>query len=126
MMGTGLRLLLFVAALFTLITFIQKIRKNRVLIEDAVFWTLLSVGLLLISIFPSVVIIISKLLDIQSPANLVYPSAIAVLLFRLFTVTIKLSKMDQQIATLTQHVAIYEKEQADRQKSDDRNPPSSD
>ena len=115
-MGPELRVVLLVASLFTLTTFMHKIRKNHLQIEYAVFWMLLSIGLFTISVFPSIAAIMSNLIGIQSPVNFVYLSAIAILLYRLFAMTIKQAKLDRQITELAQHMALFEKELNDGRK----------
>lgn len=109
-MGSGLRWLLVAASLLTLCYFLVKIRKNRLQIDYAIFWSLFSALLLLLALFPGIVTSVANLLGVMSPANLVFLSVIFILMLRLFSVTLKLSRMDEQITRLTQHIAILEKE----------------
>lgn len=109
-MSSGLRFILVITALLNLCYFIFKIRKNRMQIEYAIFWSLFSGLLLLLAMFPGVVGFASNMLGVVSPANLVFLVVIFVLILRLFSVTIKLSRMDEQITRLTQHIAILEKD----------------
>jgi len=112
-MSAGLRFLLLGFALFTFAYFLLKIRKNRLQIDYAVFWSLFGVGLMLISIFPGIVVWVSKLLGFQSPANLVLLSVIFVVILRLFSISCNQSRMYHQIAELTHRIALYEKQLQD-------------
>lgn len=118
MMQESLRVLLIISAVLTLAYFLQKIRKNRLQIEYAIFWSLFSAGLLLLAAFPELVGWAANLVGIESPANLVYLSVIFVLMLRLFSITAKLSKMDTQITRLTQHIAIMEKNQNETERTE--------
>jgi hypothetical protein len=64
--------------------------------------------LIVISVFPGTVIWFADLLGVVSPANLVFLLIIFLLVIQLFSTTVKLSKMDDQIASLTQRLAIAE------------------
>lgn len=107
-MNSLLRTVLFSGAVITLIYFIFKIRKNRLQINYAIFWSLFSVLLVLLGAFPEIVSWATGLLGIKSPANLLYLGIIFILIIKLFTTTIKLSKMDRQITELAQHIALQE------------------
>lgn len=114
MMGIELRLALVIGSLFCLVYFMLKIRKNHLQIDYAIFWSLFSSLLLLIAIFPQIINWLSSLLGIISPANLVFLLIIFLLIIRLFSITVKLSKLENQIASLTQHIAIAEKDREDK------------
>ena len=111
MMDWSLRLLLLLAAVLTLAYFLVKIRKNRLQIDFAIFWSLFSGLLVVIAIFPGIVSFAAKQIGIVSPANLVFLAIIFMLILRLFSLTVKLSKMNEQINTLAQHIAIKEKDE---------------
>ena len=107
-MLTELRLLLLGSAIFTCIYFLSQIRKNRLQINYAVFWSFFSLGLVLMSVFPGIVVWISGLLGFESPANLVLLMVIFVLIIRLFSITCNQSLMNHQITELTHYIALQE------------------
>ncbi len=112
-MSIELRIILLVGAILTMIYFLHQIRKNRMQIEYAISWSLFSAGLLILGIFPGIVIWASKLIGVESPANMLYLCIIFLLILKQFSTTVKLSKMNQQITVLTQSMAL---EHADREK----------
>jgi len=113
-MPIELRILLIVGATVTLLYFFFQIRNSRMQIDYAVFWSLFCILLFLMSIFPNVMVVISGILRFQSPSNMVYLIIIFVLLFKQFTITIKMSQMDEKLTSLIQHIAIYEQDHLDK------------
>jgi len=111
MMDWPLRLLLLLAAVLTLAYFLVKIRKNRMQIDYAIFWSLFCGLLVVIALFPGLVVWAANLVGIISPANLVFLFVIFMLILRLFSLTVKLSKTNEQISALAQHIAIKEKDE---------------
>ncbi|WP_312103001.1 DUF2304 domain-containing protein [Pygmaiobacter massiliensis] len=115
-MPLELRLLLIVGAVLTMLYFLQCIRKSRMQIDYAIFWSLFCGLLVLMSLFPQVITWLSEQFGFHSPANMVYLIIIFVLLFKQFTMTIKLSKMDERITALAQHIALQENNTDDKKR----------
>lgn len=105
-MQFSLRLALFAGSAATFLFVMRYIRKSRVRIEDTIFWIFFSIGLVVISIFPSLPIKMSRLLGIESPANFVFISIIFILLIKQFFTTIKLSRLEMKFRDLVEKVAI--------------------
>ena len=110
-----LRLALFGGALFTLVYFLRQIQKSRLQIDYAIFWSLFAGALVVLGIFPEAVIWTSLKLGFESPANMVFLLIIFVLVVKLFTNTLKLSKMNRQITDMAQHIALVEMESKQQQ-----------
>lgn len=71
--------------------------------------------LIFMSLFPSVVSFFTRLAGIQSPVNLVFLAIIFILIIKLFSMTVKISELENKTKELTQKIAIdktleYEKE----------------
>jgi len=105
-MSPILRVLLIAGALLTAIFFVRLIRKRRLQIDHTIFWMLFSMLLLLIAIFPQIITWLAGILGFVSPANFVFLMIIFLLILRLFSVTLKISRLEQQVASLTQNLAI--------------------
>ena len=118
MMSIELRMMLFAGAIVTMLYFFWQIRKNRLQIGYAVSWSVFSIVLVLLAIFPGMVSWAAKLVGVVSPPNLLYLIVLFVVIVKLFSVTIKLSKLNSQIAELTQQLAL--KEASGAQCADDR------
>jgi len=109
-MSLSLRALLIFGSFSTLLYFIQKIRKSKLKINHAIFWMVFGILMLLLACVPSGVFAVSALFGFQSPVNLVYVIVIFLLMLKLFTTTMKLSKLNEQVTALTQELAIFQME----------------
>lgn len=120
-MSPELRIILIIGAILALVYFFWQIRKNRLQIDFAIFWSLFACFLLFMGIFPRVVTWVANLLGFESTSNFVYLVVIFILIIKLFTNTIKLSKMHQQINDLSSHIALKETK-ADQRTSEKASP----
>jgi len=110
-MSMTLRLILLMASLLTFGWIFRKIRKAQVVLKDAVFWIISALILVVMGAFPQVVNWASELAGVASPVNFVFLSIIFVLLVKVFLLSIRVSQLEYKLQSLTQHLAIYEKEQ---------------
>lgn len=102
------RLFLIIGSVLTLVYFVSKIRKSKLKISHSIFWVIFGVALLMLACVPDAFFILSDLLGFQSPSNLVYLIVIFLLVIKLFTTTMHISKLTEQVAALTQAVAIQQ------------------
>jgi len=107
-MSILLRIFLFVGAVCTLVYFFSKIRKNNLDIDYSLFWIIFSCVLVVVSIFPAIITWAAQLLGFISPANMVFLLIIFLLTVKLFSVTVKLSRLEHKLKTLSQSIAIKE------------------
>ncbi len=110
-MSIELRVLLFVGSVGTFLYFLNSIRQNKLQIGYAVSWSVLSIFLIVLSIFPQIVEWAADVFRVQSPANLIYLLIIFILLIQQFLTTMRLSKLNQQITRLTQYIALKEEKE---------------
>ncbi|MDE5966697.1 MAG: DUF2304 domain-containing protein [Lachnospiraceae bacterium] len=115
-MAVGLRIILIAFSVLALIYIIGKIRHSRMQIEYALFWILLSIVFILMAVFPELVYGVCKLLGIMSPANFVYLFIIAILLLKVFMMTVELSALENKVKDLVQQQGIAEKTRSEEEK----------
>ena len=115
-MSLGLRLVLVVASLITLIFISRKIRSSKVKLEDSIFWICFAMLIFLLSLFPETFYFFSDLIGFQAPANFVFLFFIFVLLVQSFRMSVRISQADTKIKELTQQLAIekYERYRNDK------------
>lgn len=114
-MGTILRLLLILASLSTTLYILRRIRHAKLQIEYAIFWLLFAGILLIISIFPNLMIMLTRAVGMQSPINCVFLIVIFTLMIKLFMQTIEHSQLEDKLKQLTQRLAIEEKLRQEQQ-----------
>lgn len=108
-MGFILRLILITASLITTLYILRRIRHAKLQIEYAIFWLLFAGMLLVISIFPNLMIQLTRAVGMQSPINCVFLLVIFTLMIKLFMQTIEHSQLEDKLKQLTQRLAIEEK-----------------
>lgn len=108
-MGIVIRLLLILASLSTTLYILKRIRHAKLQIEYAIFWLLFAGMLLIISIFPNLMIMLTRAVGMQSPINCVFLLVIFTLMIKLFMQTIEHSQLEDKLKQLTQRLAIEEK-----------------
>ena len=114
------RIFLILGSVATLLYFISKIRKSKIKINHSIFWVVFGMVLLALALVPDGIFWISNLLGFQSPSNLIYLIVIFLLVVKLFTTTMRLSKLSEQVNTLAQTVAIYQLDMQLMKKKDDQ------
>lgn len=118
-MSDTLRVLLIVASVLTVGWILRQIRKNKVKMEDAIFWIFFAAILLLLAIFPEISYKLCTMLGIMSPSNLVFLVIIFLLVEKTFTLSIIVSQLEDKISVLSAEVALRSK--ADSRKIEDVN-----
>ena len=104
------RIILIVVSILSTWYILKKIRQSKLQIEYAIFWIIFSGVLVIISLFPWLVSLFTRLLGMQLPVNFVFMVFIFILLVKLFMMTIELSTLENKVKDLTQELALAEKE----------------
>ena len=107
------RIILIVVSILSTWYILKKIRQSKLQIEYAIFWIIFSGVLVIISLFPWLVSLFTRLLGMQLPVNFVFMVFIFILLVKLFMMTIELSALEHKVKDLTQELALEEKERRD-------------
>jgi hypothetical protein len=100
------RISLIIGAIIVAGFILYKIRKGKLEINHALYWIGFSILLLIFGFFPGVVIWFSHLLGFISPANFVYIIIIALLLIKIFLMSIKMADLENQIRRFSQKYAM--------------------
>lgn len=103
-----LRTVLVLVSLLTTLVIMRKIRQSKMRIEDSVFWIGFLFLLILFSIFPQIVFLMSDMTGTQTPVNFIFLFVIFVLILRIFRLTVKISQLETKVRDLVQKIAIDE------------------
>lgn len=118
-MTTLLRTVLIIVCFLTCCYALHKIRKSQMQIEDSIFWILFSVALVVISMFPNIAYFLADLLGVGSPVNFVFLAVIFILIFKVFSMSIKMSQLEYRIKNLVQQIAIKNHELESRSRKEE-------
>lgn len=102
-------LLIFGAVLMTYYI-LKRIRQSKLQIEYAIFWIVFSGILLIFSIFPFLVAMLTRMIGIELPVNFIFLFFILILILKAFFQTIETSALENKVRNLTQRLAIEEKD----------------
>ncbi|MGN0519556.1 MAG: DUF2304 domain-containing protein [Candidatus Fimenecus sp.] len=120
-MSIVLRIALILVCTVACMYVLRKIRRAQMEIDDAIYWIVVSIVLVIISIFPQIPDFFSDLLGIQSPSNFVFLAVIFVVIVKLFSLSLDVSLLKQKLKSTIQNVAIREKELEELAKGDGDN-----
>ena len=109
-MSLTLRIILIAVSIIVSAYALRKIRKAQLNIDDAFYWIIVSVILLVMSIFPAVPSYLSTLIGIESPANLVFLVMIFLAFIKLFGISIEFSIQKYRLNKLIQKIALTDRE----------------
>ena len=102
-------LLIFGAVLMTYYI-LKRIRQSKLQIEYAIFWIVFSGILLIFSIFPFLVAMLTRMIGIELPVNFIFLFFILIMILKAFFQTIETSALENKVRNLTQRLAIEEKD----------------
>lgn len=116
-MMAGLRILLILSSILFFLILIHKIRSSSVRIMDMFYWVFLCILFMLMSLFPDMVIAISRGLGFESPTNFVFLVVIFLLLWKTFSMSIQLSRQNEQMKDTIEQIVIQNKREEDAGKN---------
>ena len=102
-------LLIFGAILMTYYI-LKRIRQSKLQIEYAIFWIIFSGILLVFSLFPFLVAMMTRMIGMELPVNFIFLLFILILILKAFFQTIETSALEGKVRNLTQRLAIEEKD----------------
>ncbi|MGN0172727.1 MAG: DUF2304 domain-containing protein [Acutalibacteraceae bacterium] len=110
-MSPALRILLIVGAVVTCVFVLRKMRRSQMLMADSIFWIIMSLLLVVISIFPGIAGMVSVWIGVESPSNFVFLVMIFILLVKLFSLSAQVSQLKTKLRTMVEEYAVRAAEQ---------------
>ena len=104
---------LVVVSVGTLTVVLNRIHKAKLNIEDSIFWILLVFMFVVFAVFPVVPDALAGLLGIYSTANFLFLFMIFILIMRLFSMSMRVSSLEDKLRNLVQELALKEKNEMD-------------
>ncbi len=104
MAGSRLTIVSVVVALAALVLVFELLRRRRLREKYAVIWVLISLGTLVVAVFPALLGWTARLVGIQTPSNLLFFASLVIL----FAVSLQLSRevglLEEQSRRLAEEV----------------------
>lgn len=102
--------------LIVIIYIYNKVKNNKLEEKESFFWMTGAVLILVLSIFPKILDIISKILNIYYPPALLFLVAIIFILYLILRLTISVTLLKKQCKELAQRNALLEKQLYNKEK----------
>lgn len=105
-MSVTLRVVLLLAALITVVWILRTIYKCKVKLGDAIFWFCMAIILAVLGIVPGIAYKCAEIIGIQAPVNFIFLFILALLIGKLFTLSVKVSLLEDKITVLSAELAL--------------------
>ncbi|MBR1828872.1 MAG: DUF2304 domain-containing protein [Atopobiaceae bacterium] len=102
------RLLLLCGALVAMLMVVNKIKKDKILMVDSIFWVVSSVVMMVVAAVPELAIAFSRILGFQSPSNFVFFCVVGFLFVKVFGDSAEISLLKNRVDELTQELALMD------------------
>lgn len=100
------RIILICISLIVFGFIMNKIRKKRIHIYYAIYWTFFSFILVIVSIFPQILYKLSEICNVDVPVHVLLTGIIFLLIIKTFNDTIRISELERKVESLAQNIAI--------------------
>lgn len=114
MMNVRIQIIIAALIICFLAIIINMIRNRSLELRYSLAWIAVGGGILLLDFFPGLMEDLAGLMGIASPVNMLFFLGFCFSLVIIFVLTIAISRMSVRIKELAQELALYEKEQEDK------------
>ena len=108
-MTVQLQVYMLLGALAQLLVIFFLLKKGMMSVKYSLLWLALSVALVLVAACPSIMYVLSVILSIEMPVNLVFLLMFCYVLAVLLSLSIAISQLAEKCRRLTQANAVLEK-----------------
>lgn len=105
-MALRFQIIIGVVLVLAMLLILQQVRKNKLNLRFALLWLVLGVLMLIIDIFPEIITFVASTLGLELASNLLFFLGICFTLILVFGLTLKVSKLNDEVKRLTQEVAL--------------------
>lgn len=109
-MDIRIQIIIAILVIFAMAIIVNMIRKRALELRYALAWLIVGMGILFLDFFPGMIELISKILGVASPINMLFFMGFCFSLIIIFVLTVAISRMSIRIKELAQALAIYEKQ----------------
>ncbi|SEQ86408.1 hypothetical protein SAMN02910369_02564 [Lachnospiraceae bacterium NE2001] len=121
-MSLRLQIIIILCMILALVYIGRRVATKKLDFKFGIAWSFVVVVIMIFAIFPKLLAMVSHLLGIYDPVNMLAFVGIILAIFAIFSLMMEVSKQSEQIKRLTQELAILRKDDYDKssknQKSD--------
>lgn len=121
-MSVRLQIIVGIVMVLGLMGIFVMVHQKRLNLKYALLWIVAGTVVLLMDIFPALSGKAAKLLGVELPINMLFFMGFCFLLLLVFGLTLKVSKMSDEVKRLTQELAILRHEAGERENTADKLP----
>lgn len=114
-MSLRLQVILLILLVCILLGMITQIKRKKLDLKYTLSWFALIIALIILTCFPKLLIVIADFLGITTPINMIFFCGFCFSLVIIYTLTVAISKMADNIRSLTQKIALLEKGEKDHE-----------
>ena len=108
-MSLRLQIIVGVLIALSMIVIVNMVRKKKLNLRYALVWLIVGCVVLLFDLFPQLLDIVTNLLGIGVPVNMLFFLGFAFSLLIIFSLTVSVSRLSDKVKRLTQEIALLEK-----------------
>ena len=105
-MQQNLKIVLIIIVIMYIFFILKAVKRKNMRINYLIFWSITGVALIILLLAPNFVENISNLLGFGLPINMIFSTAIFIILYLIFDLTKQISKEQNKNINLTQEISI--------------------
>lgn len=105
-MSIRIKCVIIVVLILGLLKILGLIKKNKLELKYALSWLFLEVGILIITLIPNLLNVISKALGIYNEINMLFFLGFVFIILVMFSLTMSLSRNSERVRKMVQEIAL--------------------
>ena len=105
-MSIRIKCVIIVVLILGLLKILGLIKKNKLELKYALSWLFLELGILIITLIPNLLNVISKVLGIYNEINMLFFLGFVFIILVIFSLTMSLSRNSERVRKMAQEIAL--------------------
>ena len=105
-MSIRLKCVIIAVLILGLLKILGLIKKNKLELKYALSWLFLELGILIITLIPNLLNVISKVLGIYNEINMLFFLGFVFIILVIFSLTMSLSRNSERVRKMAQEIAL--------------------
>ena len=105
-MSIRIKCVLIVVLILGLLKILGLIKRNKLELKYALSWLFLELGILIITLIPNLLNVISKVLGIYNEINMLFFLGFVFIILVIFSLTMSLSRNSERVRKMAQEIAL--------------------